>query len=309
MAAMKYPWFQMFSGDWLKDPQLGRCDERTRGIWMDVICVMREEGGTGVLVGTLEQLARLCRTIPEKMRSAIEDLRETGAADVAEARGRIILTNRRMKRDYEESREQTKRQQKYRSRKSADGCHALVTPDVMPVSRSCHAECHASVTLESQTESESESDIKSGEILSPPTPSLADANEGARERATIPSKPPAKPQEPPEYWPGLLYAARQAGMRFADGQLARLKQTFARLPTEERRKAIEGIELRLQTGEYANGFVPMLKRYLNERLWTAELRAPPKRAGPAEIRKQAAREEFHRRMREDYAELRKLQPA
>lgn len=79
--------------------------------------------------------------------------------------------------------------------------------------------------------------------------------------------------KPPELWNGFVFAARKAGMTCANGQVAPLQRMFADLPLEERRAAIRGIEQRLDTGEYADAhFVPAMKRYLGEQLWTAQLR-------------------------------------
>jgi hypothetical protein len=86
----------------------------------------------------------------------------------------------------------------------------------------------------------------------------------------------------PDYWHALLFAAQQVGMTFAAGQLARLEQTFARLPNDQRRAAVAGIEIRITSGEYADSaYVPALRRYLSEQLWTAPLRASPRSGKPS----------------------------
>lgn len=93
---------------------------------------------------------------------------------------------------------------------------------------------------------------------------------------------PAAPEAPPELWRGFVFAARKAGMTCANGQVAPLQRLFANLPLEQRKAAIRGIEQRLDSGEYADAhFVPAMKRYLGEQLWTANLRPGPQaRARP-----------------------------
>jgi hypothetical protein len=58
--------------------------------------------------------------------------------------------------------------------------------------------------------------------------------------------------------------------------------------------------MRLDTGEYADAhFVPRLKRYVFEKLWTAKLRAGPRLVPAAVAKKKAATQEFLERMAED----------
>jgi hypothetical protein len=128
---------------------------------------------------------------------------------------------------------------------------------------------------------------------SPPTPSHADAQEGRSE----PQKPSEEPPKPKSYWSTFLFAAREAHMLYAEGQYAALERRFKELSTTEQQSAIQGIQLRLETGEYADAhFVPGMKRYLTEKLWTAKLRPG------AKTRKDSATEEFNRRMKEELAE-------
>jgi hypothetical protein len=121
--------------------------------------------------------------------------------------------------------------------------------------------------------------------LSPPTPSLAAANEGG---ASAPA--PIEPEtadvadtETPETWPALVALARELKLRASDGELPRLQRIFHRLPGDEQLAALRGLELR-RHGEYADPhWAPALARYLGERRWTAPERPPPspaKRKGP-----------------------------
>jgi len=80
----------------------------------------------------------------------------------------------------------------------------------------------------------------------------------------------------PERWRALLFAANTVGMIYAEGQLPDLRERWRSYAIDERKAAIAGIEIRIQTGEYADAhFVPTLKKYLHEKLWTARLRPGP----------------------------------
>lgn len=66
---------------WTSDPALSMCQPATRGIWMDALCAMMEQG-TDRLAGSVEQLARVCRCSAAEMEAAIADLEANNAASV-----------------------------------------------------------------------------------------------------------------------------------------------------------------------------------------------------------------------------------
>lgn len=135
---MKHYYIQFNVGDWLKDSAVGSCAPSTRGIWLDLLCAMHEGGRTGELVRTRDQLARLARcTVPE-LNAALDELRTSGAALVAECHGVVTVTNRRMKREADDRKQANSR--KTKSRTKAE--RAAVTAK----SRDCHADSHAAVT-------------------------------------------------------------------------------------------------------------------------------------------------------------------
>lgn len=132
---MKLPWIKFFPGDWLKDPKLSLCTHATRGIWIDLICAMHEDGQSGQLTGTLEQLARIARCLPADMATALAELQRTGTGDVTLCNKNVTkkmavfagdvtemytVCNRRMKSEAN-AREQT------RKRVSKMRCNAAVT--------------------------------------------------------------------------------------------------------------------------------------------------------------------------------------
>ena len=111
---MKLPAFQFYTGDWLKDPALSMCLPATRGIWIDAIASMHENGRSGTLSGTPCQLARVLRCDESALMAAIVDLRATGAATVTERHGVVTLINRRMERESKERESNRMRQSRHR---------------------------------------------------------------------------------------------------------------------------------------------------------------------------------------------------
>jgi hypothetical protein len=108
---------------------------------------------------------------------------------------------------------------------------------------------------------ETETETKE-EVLSPPAPSLED--------------------DPPSFG-ALLVAADLVGMRYAQGQLPRLRETFEALPPEERKAARDGLRIRKEIGEYSDPFfLPWLTTYLADKRWTARLTpaSRPRKKGP-----------------------------
>jgi hypothetical protein len=114
----KNPYIPLYTGDWLKDPALTICEPSTRGIWMDLICVMHELDRTGELRGTTDKIARLARCSTEQLKSALTELQITGAALVTERNGIVTLTNRRMKREFDKRLLTKKRVERFRNNNS-----------------------------------------------------------------------------------------------------------------------------------------------------------------------------------------------
>jgi hypothetical protein len=118
---------------------------------------------------------------------------------------------------------------------------------------------------------------------SPPTPSL---------EATPAAVDPEVVAPETELWSGFLFAAQNALMCCTVPQQPAIREEFENLSVTERQAAIEGIEIRLQIGEYREPrFIPAALRYIREHLWTAPLKPPPERGRELD-RKSAMREEF-----------------
>jgi hypothetical protein len=126
----KRPALMLYTGDILKDEQLGQCSPATRGIWFDVLCHIHD-GDRGELAGTLDGLARICRCSPEEMRTAISELKDTEAGTVTERNEKITLVCRRMAREHKERKSGAGRQLQYRQKHKPDESRdsdAKVTP-------------------------------------------------------------------------------------------------------------------------------------------------------------------------------------
>lgn len=98
----KLPAIMIYTGDWKQDTALGKSSAATRGVWWEVILAMHEDGRTGRLSGTLEQLARICRVTTDEMTRAKLEIYSLKIGDVTDRDGIVTLTNRRMLREHKE---------------------------------------------------------------------------------------------------------------------------------------------------------------------------------------------------------------
>lgn len=98
----KLPATQWYIGDWKKDAALSMCSISTRGFWFEILGAMHELNRCGIISGTVQQLARIARCLPEEAADAINELDQTGAANVTQKDGVFTLINRRMHREFKE---------------------------------------------------------------------------------------------------------------------------------------------------------------------------------------------------------------
>ena len=118
--ADKKPSMQWYPGDWLKDPCVGQCSPQTRGVWVDMLSLMHENGRTGKLQGTYESLARVCRCSIEQFKKTITELKDTNTATVTVRNKKITIINRRMNKEYKERESNKNRQLKFRKKSQPD---------------------------------------------------------------------------------------------------------------------------------------------------------------------------------------------
>lgn len=206
--ASKLPWFRFHQDDWLAHARLRRCSVEARGVWIDLVCMMRQEE-SGTLNDDIEGMARSIGLPSARLLELLEELSRRDVAEVAVADGRVSVTSRRVTRDLkEESRERdltAERTREYRSRRRdasvtlpSRSCDAAVTP----LQRSCDA----AVTLEIKSQSQIEIQKKTGG--SPATPTLQ-TSDGLRAGAREPESevggrevPKAKSLEQAKHPPG-----------------------------------------------------------------------------------------------------------
>jgi hypothetical protein len=99
----KFPAMQFYIGDWLKDPELRMCCPATRGVWIDWLCAMHELDRCGQVVGSVVQLARLGHCTTDEVASTLAEIERTKTAVVTrDSHGIVTVTNRRMRRAYED---------------------------------------------------------------------------------------------------------------------------------------------------------------------------------------------------------------
>jgi len=123
----KLPWRKFFPGDWLKDPALRMCSLAARGAWIDLVCAMHEGSDDGVLRGTVEGLSRICGCSPEEMESCLNELHDTGTANVTRnanvtaGNTSVTVICRRMQREAEQRLATKERVRRHRSNASVTG--------------------------------------------------------------------------------------------------------------------------------------------------------------------------------------------
>jgi len=122
------PSFQFYPGDWMKDGRLAFCSAASRGIWMDLICLMFDTG-EGEVSGTISFLTRGIHCTEEELRTAIMEFKQTGVADVNLTLGIddpnaiITVTSRRLKRVEKERKQNADRQKRYYDRQKNKETH------------------------------------------------------------------------------------------------------------------------------------------------------------------------------------------
>jgi hypothetical protein len=112
-----------YTGDWMKDPNLSKCSAATRGIWMDLLCAMHENGRTGIITGTITELAQMCRCSEQEMRYTIVTLRKNEVAEIRKCNARkqsVTVVNRRMNREHKVREAAKLRVQKHRTKLSSN---------------------------------------------------------------------------------------------------------------------------------------------------------------------------------------------
>jgi hypothetical protein len=102
MAQNKLPAFQFYPGDWRKDPAVQSLDYETRGVWIELLCLMHESEQRGklMLAGramTDVEISRLLGISVERAKQNLSKLEANGVANREQETGALVC--RRMVRD------------------------------------------------------------------------------------------------------------------------------------------------------------------------------------------------------------------
>ena len=119
----KAPAFQFYVKDWLSDPQLRMASLISRGIWIDLLCLMWESSERGKLEGTIEQFTRMTSAsngdfqhfLDEAQVLKFADVSVTEMADVTKRNIKVTVINRRMFREDKDRKNTRLRVRKFRS--------------------------------------------------------------------------------------------------------------------------------------------------------------------------------------------------
>lgn len=131
----KYPAILFYCGDWLKDPKLSSCSPSTRGIWVDLLCAMHENDNSGEISGTCSQLSRMARCTDKEMASALVEIENTGTGLVAQHNGIITVICRRMKREFNNRKNNRIRQQRFQRKLSHNGTPSAIEDGICIIDR------------------------------------------------------------------------------------------------------------------------------------------------------------------------------
>jgi hypothetical protein len=166
----KLPWRGFFPSDWLSDTGVRKCSPATKGIWIDRLCLMWQNGATGESIGTIEQLRREQGCSDCEMEAAIRELIETRTADVFRitndnktlllltnadneliTKSILVLRNRRMHREYcnsfEISEKRSKAGRKGMEKRWNSDNKPIANADNKPITRPYQASISASTSV------------------------------------------------------------------------------------------------------------------------------------------------------------------
>lgn len=114
---VKLLFMKFYVDDWKSEYGLALCSLSARGCWIEILGAMHQNGQTGVLAGTAEQLSRVCRCTPPEVVQAFSELRLNGVAEISEHDGVYTVVCRRMRRESKERAQAEERQKRYQTAK------------------------------------------------------------------------------------------------------------------------------------------------------------------------------------------------
>ena len=133
MTMPKLPYMKFYVNDWHSDCQLAMCSLAARGCWLELLCGMHNLDQSGVITGTADQIARICRCSCVEFVQAVNELRTNHVGEITERNGVYTIVNRRMKREYEASGKAKMRQKRYQEKAKTQNKREIngeKTPDI-----------------------------------------------------------------------------------------------------------------------------------------------------------------------------------
>lgn len=99
---------------WLSEPGLRRCSPATKGLWMDTLAIMWEEGRTGVLTGSQSDLQEKLQCTTNQFCEFIKELKLHNVAKIEVSNASVTIINRRMAREEAKRQKANQRMMEYR---------------------------------------------------------------------------------------------------------------------------------------------------------------------------------------------------
>lgn len=112
-------WFKFEYRIWRTDPKLRRCSLATKGLWLEILCIMHDDGAYE-LKGTALELARLIGCDSSELMACVVELQRTATADIAITDDGISIISRRLQRAQKTTEDARKRQAKFRENGGGD---------------------------------------------------------------------------------------------------------------------------------------------------------------------------------------------
>jgi len=133
----KLPFIQLYKDAWDRDTRV--LSLAARGLWDTMLVRMHDENQSGVLTGSIEDLARATHCFPAEFRKYLAELETKRICEVQRSNGSVTVVNRRMKREADAREAARLRQLRKRQGDDADNVTGPSRPESPPVSQPGHA--------------------------------------------------------------------------------------------------------------------------------------------------------------------------
>ena len=124
------PYMPFYPGEWKKDPCVQKCSLSTRGFWLEILLSMHQSDESGVISGTVSELARITGCQLVDCEVAIEELKRNKVCDISVAPCNanvtpcneiVTLVNRRMNRAFKKRNNSSLRVKRFREKRRCNG--------------------------------------------------------------------------------------------------------------------------------------------------------------------------------------------